>query len=721
MEFLMFQSIVETTNVNGLNVHTLENGNLIAGFKLELIDEELKEQSEIESLLVSILKDLPLNRTLRFYLKADYEDDFQFKHSRSDALKKIGFIKYSAFVVFEKPVSSSLSIFRKTKSSEDQGIITDFGAYRDAGFKVTPMVATEFDSILPKIPNEVNHSFQTIDLGGEVLSIMRLVNQSEFGMDHKTLSEIKDTLPLPYVLCCTVEAVSQGLSETMLRRRSKQNSFAEDIKEARKYSEAQDDLEDVSLNGRKLFKFEWQCLLTRKSEIVLREDREEVKRKLEVLGNIYIESVGALESLKGIYPGEHPHYSLFEKDDVLTTYIPLISRGESKIIDKISPCSMAIHRKDESISFVDFFDANYESFSWCIFGRPGTGKSVLTNAITRSLVFDPNVKIIKIDVGGSHSRETQALGGKEVTLSLNEPTGLNPFDVIRELGPTREAIQILSSFLEVLILEEGESKLPKTMKSEIERSLNSFSEKNPENLTLENFFKITDSIPRKDLLQRWVGNGVYGNAFSITGNSIRAVDLEAQLTYYNFSKISQALDPDYAQGGLAAVMARFNLEMLKKAQHKKRIVFIADETPFFIRKCFSFFNLSIANVRKEGHGFITIAQKSSHVVVDGDTGILDNSPNKIFFSLDGDEQSFMGRTQLDPEAVDKIRGLQRKQGHYSEALLKDQYGERIIRVRLSPQEYWSYTSKDEDKRKIEQIKSACPDLKIEEVIKCLAL
>ena len=304
---------------------------------------------------------------------------------------------------------------------------------------------------------------------------------------------------------------------------------------------------------------------------------------------------------------------------------------------------------------------------------------------------------------------------------MNEPTGINPFDVIKELGPTKEAIQIMAGFLEVLILEEGETKLSKTMKSDLERFISLYAESDRSDYSLQDFVSQMQELPRRELFSRWVGSGVYGNAFATSNHKVVNDWMDSKLLYFNFSKISQALDPDYAQGGLAAVMAQFNLEMLKTSERKKRIVFIADETPFFIKKCFSFFNLSIANVRKEGHGFITVAQKSAHVVVDGDTGILDNSPNKIFFSLDGDEESFIARTQLTSESVEKIKSLRRQQGEFSEALFKDFHGERVVKIRLSAEEYWSYTSKDEDRRKYQELRKACPSLRLEEIVRCLSL
>lgn len=720
MELFVFQKIVETNTLKDLFIHTLENGTLTAGFEVDLFDEEVFGLESTEAMLQSILRDLPIGRTLRIYLKSEYSTDQTFDHSRTEAVKSLGYVKNRAYVFLEKPVKMDLSFFLKKLEKNNPSVLTDFNILKDNGIKVRPLDKDEVESIFPLVNDELNHSFQTVDLGSQVVSLLRLVKQSEFGMDLSTLSHIKDTLPLPYIIGCSVQAVNHTEAETFLRRRSKQNAMITDVNENRKFSEAQSDLEDISLNGSKLFRFEWQCLISRTSEEHLRADREEIKRKLEPLGEIYIESVGAVESLKSFYLGEEPHFTLLEKDSTLVTYIPLISRGDAKSQVKTLKRSLALHRKDESLTYVNIFDPGYESFSWCIFGRPGTGKSVLTNAITRALVYDPQVKIIKIDVGGSHSRETEMLGGVEKTLNLNEPTGINPFDVIKELGATKAAIQILAAFMEVLILEEGETKLSKTMKSELERAILAYSEKTKNNLSLNNFFENSENLPRKELLQRWVGNGVYGNAFAKNNILNNQNKNDSRLTYFNFSKISQALDPDYAQGGLAAVMAQFNLEMLKKSEHKKKIVFIADETPFFIKKCFSFFNLSIANVRKEGHGFITVAQKSAHVVIDGDTGILDNSPNRIYFSVDGDDESFTGRNQLNQESVDKIKSLRRQQGIYSECLLKDTYGEKVLRIRLDSKEYWAYTSKDEDRVKYNELKAACPSLNMQEIIKCLS-
>lgn len=738
MELYVFQKIIETTNSNNQITHTLENGNLIVGFEIDILDEEIDGPQKSEDIINEILRNIPEGVLLKVYLKSEFTNADEKEHSRSKALKSVGFIKNRAYLIFEKPVQISLKkLFGGDKSKQTFG---SYNLLNHSGINYRPLEKSDIYDFLPKVREEISHSFQTIDLGEECVSVMRLLKQTPYSLDLKTLSHLKDSLPLPYIICCSVQKVSEASAETLLRRRSKQNSIGDDFKENRKLEEAQSDLEDISLNGSQLFKFEWQCLLPRSSEDILRFDREEAKRRLSPLGDIFIESVGAFESLKSFYPGSSPHFTLLEKDSVLSCYIPVVSRADSESKKRVLNRSLALHRRDESLTFLDIFDPTYESYSWCIFGRPGTGKSVITNAITRSLLCDESVKIIKIDVGGSHSRETESLGGVEKTLLLNEPTGINPFDILKELGPSKEAIQVLAGFLEVLILEENESKLSKVIKSELENVIYKYSKNYVGIPCLEDFFNKSLEIPRRNLLQRWVGNGVYGNAFAVpTAKSTEVLDSTAggalfspspegsrpfageRLTYYNFSKISQALDPDYAQGGLAAVMVQFNLEMLRPTADKKRLVFIADETPFFIKKCFSFFNLSIANVRKEGHGFITVAQMSSHVVIDNDTGILDNSPNKIYFSMDGEESDFISKNQVDKETVDKIKSLNRVQGEYSEALFKDTHGEKVVKIRLSSEEYWSYTSKDEDRRKFYELKKACPSLSLQEIVRCLSI
>jgi hypothetical protein len=308
------------------------------------------------------------------------------------------------------------------------------------------------------------------------------------------------------------------------------------------------------------------------------------------------------------------------------------------------------------------------------------------------------------------------LGGIEYEFNLGEPAGFNPFKYVRLAPKAKEMVQILSTFLETVIKEENEFFFSKEIKADIETCVSLYLETASERPNIDDFLAKTGHIlPRKKLLERWSKNGVFGNAFVDS----EYIAKDSRLKYFNFSKISQAMDGDFSQGGLAAVMAAFNFDMLFNRQGQ-RFVFIADEVPVFVQRCFSFFDLSISNIRKQGDGFVTIAQRSSHLVVNGNTSILDGSPSKFLFTVDGDESLFAKRVGLDESDLIRIKSLNRVQGKFSEVFHVDPIGKRKYKIILSAEEYWSYTSKKEEKEKIQNLLEAVPGLSLSEAVRCLS-
>ncbi len=202
------------------------------------------------------------------------------------------------------------------------------------------------------------------------------------------------------------------------------------------------------------------------------------------------------------------------------------------------------------------------------------------------------------------------------------------------------------------------------------------------------------------------------------GRSASPRSLAPRLAYFNLAEIYHAADADYAQGVMAAIVATFNIELMRAKG--ERLVFVVDESPFFIERCFPFFKFSTANVRKFGGSFITIAQKSSDVVIGGDTGILENSNSKFLFSVDGEKESFARRLKLDLPVVDTVEALRSEKGKYSEVLLQDNLGTRTLRIQLTAEEYWSATSSQEDNRKLTELRASVPGLTLEQGIRVLS-
>ena len=55
----------------------------------------------------------------------------------------------------------------------------------------------------------------------------------------------------------------------------------------------------------------------------------------------------------------------------------------------------------------DLFRAGYDGANCLIDGRRGKGKSVLANLISSSLLYDPEIRLVKVDVGGSYIKECE--------------------------------------------------------------------------------------------------------------------------------------------------------------------------------------------------------------------------------------------------------------------------------------------------------------------------
>ena len=166
--------------------------------------------------------------------------------------------------------------------------------------------------------------------------------------------------------------------------------------------------------------------------------------------------------------------------------------------------------------------------------------------------------------------------------------------------------------------------------------------------------------------------------------------------YFNFERLQNAANEDFAQAVMAAVIATVNLEVLKAGDarrgNKNRVVFFADETPFFIQRNGRFFKLTTANFRKFGHGTILIAQTTLDFVLpkEGgghDLGILVNSPIRCFFQVDDEPEAFRERFGLTSRQLTDIQGLGRSE-NWREMFLQDELGGRVLRVALTPEEYW---------------------------------
>jgi len=212
---------------------------------------------------------------------------------------------------------------------------------------------------------------------------------------------------------------------------------------------------------------------------------------------------------------------------------------------------------------------------------------------------------------------------------------------------------------------------------------------------------------------------VFENALKSSANNLHQID---RYTYFNFEHIHSASNSDYSSGIMAAVIAETNLKALSLNKNA-RMIFFCDEVPFFIKKNGSFFKLTTANFRKYGHSTILIAQSTKdfelkHESNESDCGIIQNSPIRFLFQIDGKEKEFADKLGLFESDLVKIRSLV-KAPTFRDVLLQDDLGTRVLRIFLTTKEYWLTTTSKKDRDKLNKLRTQIPDLSLKEAINCL--
>jgi len=577
-------------------------------------------------------------------------------------------------------------------------------------------------------PPQYTEAVQTktgVETGIEHIGVIRLWRQGTLPLSPESLALLLGGVVAPFEVVVNIRKLSDVRAQYILQRKRGQLAASTDPLSEKSYQAAQQASEETILAGKSVVELEWLLILRRKSEETLKDDLAKASRTLAPLGDIYIEVEGVARSLAATFPGTDPHHTFFEIHDSAPYYLPTGIRGERL---PEAPCpvrALPLHRRNGSLYFFDLFNKGYDGPNCLINGRRGKGKSVLANLISSSLLLDPEVRLIKVDVGGSYVKECTLYGGTQVQFNLSEPSGLNPFKLLSQTEHRADAALILKGLISTLILEAKESVISKEMQAVIERAVLAYAEEVRANPSLDDFLTRVEVFPRRGLLERFTAGGVFANVLKDRENV--GAGLASRYIYFNFERLQNAANEDFAQAVMAAVIASVNLEVLKAGDArrgaKNRVVFFADETPFFIQKNGHFFKLTTANFRKFGHGTVLIAQTTKDFELpkeDGKTdyGILINSPIRFLYQIDDDVEVFRERFGLTQTQVEAIQGLTRTDA-YREVFLQDELGGRVLQVAVTPEEYWRVTSSRADNEKLQGLLNAVPGLTLEEAIRCL--
>jgi hypothetical protein len=718
------------------------DGSIFCAFEINHTDSESSGSREMLDLLAGIVKALPKGCRVRIYGTKRFDSEISDKFSRASAIRTLGAARYSSTLVIERTLNGSvLPGLRFSKKTPDKTHSkpdsSEFVASLPCEAIKQLCTKTLDESELRELfylvlgsPDSSSIAKSRFDSGDCLTGIIKLTRFGANPIDAFSLASSGEQLS-EHVSCLTLSPLEPSKAEFLVRGRAREEEAVNDRTSQEKVSAVDEVLSDLVSGGNSLSFCELQYVFKARSEQALREELSDAKRALRQLGDFEIETVGVLQSLVAFVPGSQIHCGLLEQTRKALYLAPVFHRGSDTgaCIDgnpaRIRSRSLVFHRQDHSLEAWDLFDARRPASNTIVTGVTGSGKSVFCNLLTQALLKDPEIEIFKADFGGSYTKECALFGGEQHDFSPSEPSNLNLFSDLLTFPKERlnDLALTISTFLGTLILEKNESALPNSIQSEVERAVQSYIESPGRLPSLEGFAKSAKELPRRELLQRWCGDGVFSNAFKSSG---AAAKKRPRYRYLNLKGLEGVSHEEYAAGIFAGIIAHYNLEILRIAEsgQTKRLVFFCDETPVFIKRNGGFFKLTAANARKFGHATVLIAQSVRDFILNQnggqDLGIIENSFNRVFFTADSALSSLSDHLGLSPGHLDLLRSAKFRDGARG-ALIADPIGVRLGVFRLTREEYWTVTSSFQDRETFKKLLEAVPGLTTDQAIRALSL
>ena len=679
------------------------SGFLGKSFSFETLDLEIEEN--LESLFDSFLKTLSQNVRVKFSLFQEFSKDISFNTERRKALQARGFLISKGLIHFEhKNKISFKEVLKKDFLKREEFLeqrLSEIYESLDESFldkmKAKPLNSSYFKKLY-MLRKPVSVTVTGLKTGESHLGILKLKNSGNYPLSLKSLALMLEGIPKPFSFHVSLEKLSQASSEKTLKLKSREEAEGRGQVSYEKYQKAQRAISEVELSGEELFHYEVHINLKRLSEDSLRRDMPSTLKALSGLGEWSMESFGAYPSLSALSPGERLHCKLIEKSSTLKCFLPCFRFGANLKQSSDARGSLVYHRRDFSLDEINPFSWNYSNHTGVIIGKSGRGKSVFANLLTKSLFFDARAFIFLVDVKGSHKKTVKALGGKTYNIDIENSSGLNP---LKKLNSSKESVEIAGNFIEQLLLENEKEDLLSIEKTSLEKSLIQFAEKtknSPKLKNLDDFYNHFEH-PRREKLSRFIKGSLNENIFKESKDI-----LNNRLLYFNFENISTASNSYIAKAIIAGLMAEFSFKLLDKEPNEK-LIFISDETPFFIKSCFNTFSLLSKNVRKLNGSLILLAQNSKDLILGNDTSLIDNSEFKILFSHDGSEEKFKETFNLTSDEFLKLKNIRTVKGQFSQFLLKDSLGSKVGFLRLSKEEYIFSNTEPEFLHKLKELQT----------------
>ena len=365
--------------------------------------------------------------------------------------------------------------------------------------------------------------------------------------------------------------------------------------------------------------------------------------------------------------------------------------------------SVLLRSQSGSLVSFDPFSEDLTNYNQVVSGGSGSGKSFMTNILLLQMLKE-NPKIFIVDIGGSYKKLCENLSGQNIPLGTDLNLSINPFDLVAgETTPSPQKVKFLLGLVELMTKEEGDSRLPRFERAEIEEAIQKVYEtfRSPmlsdlRQTLLEN--PNTEIRRFGRILSPWCGSTPFGRFV----DRPTSVKLESPIVAFDLKGMEAY--PDLQAVALFIITDLVWREVQRDRGSKKFLIFDEcwkllenDAGSAFIAEVFRTF-------RKYYASAIAISQNIDDFAKSKvSTAILSNSSIKWILMQKGADQSRLREVlQLNENELSLVSSLGQERGSYAEAFLMAETSRSVVAIEPTQLEYWLATTDPRDLSVIEQ-------------------
>ncbi len=497
-------------------------------------------------------------------------------------------------------------------------------------------------------------------------------------------------------------------------------SGVSDVESEAKLLDIEDLISQLVAQGEKVFHLSLNVLLSSESEEELVEQVSQTLLCIRELSGAegMEESLAAFDIFTEL---SYPNASGKERSkriktsnaaDLLPVYGPWKGHEVPRIILK-SPYG--------SLVSIDPFSSELANYNQIVTGGSGSGKSFLTNMLLLQMLKE-NPLIFIVDIGGSYKKLCDNLSGQYIPFNLDCALSLNPFDLLPdESVPSPQKIKFLVGLIEMMTKEDGELRIGRLERAEIEESIVQVYKlhPNPQLKDLRNILLAhNDELIKRfgKILTPWCGSTPFGRIIDAPTNisldkSIVSFDLKALGSYPDLQSVCLYIITDFVwreiQRNPASMKFLVFDECWKLLESDAGAAFIGDVFRTF-RKYFASAIAISQNIDDFANSKVA-------------TAILPNTSLKWVLMQKGADQARLREVlQLNENEMALISSLHQLHGTYSQAFLMAEDKHSVVAIEPTAFEYWIATTDPRDLSLFEQRVTQKPEMNSLKIIQELA-